>query len=69
VQAVIQTYKAISKRRFHSHPGLKLNRLGQRGFYDHVMRDEAELNRIRAYVEENPLRWALDRENLSGPFV
>jgi REP element-mobilizing transposase RayT len=69
VQAVIQTFKAISTRRFHALPGMKLNRLWQRGFYDHVIRDEAELNRIRAYVEENPLRWALDRENLSGPFV
>ena len=48
---------------------MKLNRLWQRGFYDHVIHEKAELNRIRAYVEENPLRWALDPENLSGPFV
>jgi putative transposase len=35
----------------------------QRSFYDHVIRDEASLNRIREYIATNPLRWCLDREN------
>jgi putative transposase len=37
--------------------------LWQSGFYDHVIRDEASLNRIREYIATNPLRWDLDREN------
>jgi REP element-mobilizing transposase RayT len=37
--------------------------LWQRGFHERVIRDERELARIRQYVAENPLRWALDREN------
>jgi REP element-mobilizing transposase RayT len=37
--------------------------LWQRGFYDHIVRDEADLDRIRRYIDENPLRWALDEEN------
>jgi putative transposase len=37
--------------------------LWQRSFYDHVIRDEASLNRIREYISTNPLRWDLDREN------
>jgi hypothetical protein len=28
-----------------------------------VIRDDAELEALRRYVAENPLRWALDREN------
>ena len=35
----------------------------QRDYYEHVIRDEASLNRIREYVQTNPKRWALDREN------
>ena len=35
----------------------------QRSFYDRVIRDDEELRALREYVEENPLRWALDLEN------
>jgi putative transposase len=36
----------------------------QRGFYDHVIRDEEDLERARRYIEENPVRWALDPDNV-----
>jgi hypothetical protein len=35
----------------------------QRNYYEHVIRNERELERIREYVATNPLKWALDREN------
>jgi putative transposase len=35
----------------------------QRSFYDRVIRNETELSGLRQYVADNPLRWALDREN------
>ena len=31
--------------------------------YERVIRNEKELNRIREYIENNPLRWQIDREN------
>jgi REP element-mobilizing transposase RayT len=37
--------------------------LWQRNYYEHVVRDEKELDRIRRYIDENPARWALDDEN------
>jgi putative transposase len=37
-------------------------RLWQRNYYEHVVRDEADLSRIRAYIEHNPARWAEDEE-------
>jgi len=37
--------------------------LWQRNYYEHVIRDEDELHRIREYILINPLRWELDREN------
>ncbi|MBN1641952.1 MAG: transposase [Anaerolineae bacterium] len=33
----------------------------QRNYYEHVVRDDADLARIRAYVATNPLRWVEDR--------
>ena len=38
-------------------------RLWQRNYYEHVIRDEDDLDRVRRYIEENPLRWDEDPEN------
>lgn len=39
----------------------------QNSYYEHVIRDEEEMNRIRQYIVDNPLQWELDRENpMSG---
>jgi len=38
-------------------------RLWQRNYYEHAIRDEDSLNRIRQYIVDNPVRWAFDREN------
>ncbi|HEU0197583.1 MAG TPA: transposase [Nevskiaceae bacterium] len=35
----------------------------QRNYYEHIVRNEESLSRIRAYIRDNPLRWTLDREN------
>lgn len=35
-------------------------RLWQRGFYEHIVRNEEELDIIRDYIRTNPLRWARD---------
>ena len=35
----------------------------QRGFYEHIIRNDADLYRIRTYIRNNPLQWALDEEN------
>ena len=35
----------------------------QRNYYEHVVRDERALDRIRRYIRENPVRWADDPEN------
>lgn len=37
--------------------------LWQRNYYEHVVRDEYDLLRIREYIRLNPTRWTLDREN------
>ena len=35
----------------------------QRNYYEHIIRNEAALNRIRQYIMDNPARWAEDPEN------
>jgi REP element-mobilizing transposase RayT len=38
-------------------------RLWQRNYYEHIVRDEAELNRLREYIFYNPANWSEDEEN------
>jgi putative transposase len=38
-------------------------RLWQRNYYEHVIRNEEELDAIRQYVADNPGRWEEDSEN------
>jgi REP element-mobilizing transposase RayT len=40
--------------------------LWQRNYYEHIVRSESELNRIREYISNNPLQWEMDRENPLG---
>ena len=35
----------------------------QRNYYEHVIRDQGSLQRIREYIINNPQRWDSDREN------
>ena len=58
----ITTHKYISgvrQNRWSSFPG----KLWQRNYYEHVIRNDDELNRIREYIINNPLQWESDREN------
>ena len=38
-------------------------KIWQRGYYDHIVRNEKELSNIRNYIQNNPLKWHLDIEN------
>jgi REP-associated tyrosine transposase len=42
-------------------------RLWQRNYYEHIIRDEAALARIRAYIENNPACWAADQLHPAAP--
>jgi putative transposase len=53
-----QSAKKINELR--AAPG---DKIWQRSFYEHVIRDDESLNRIREYIATNPRRWSLDREN------
>jgi REP element-mobilizing transposase RayT len=38
----------------------------QPNYYEHIIRDEKELNRIRKYIIENPIKWEFDGNNLDN---
>jgi putative transposase len=58
---IVRTYKAVSTHviRQSFNPGFAW----QRNYYEHVIRDDLSLERIRDYIANNPARWAEDEEN------
>ena len=36
----------------------------QPNYYEHVIRDQTDWERIHRYIESNPSKWARDEENL-----
>ena len=61
---VIRTYKAAVTTACHSR---QLDFAWQRNYYEHIVRNEQELAAIRRYIRNNPLKWALDRDNPANP--
>jgi REP element-mobilizing transposase RayT len=58
-------FKTVSTKRINVLRGTPGEPVWQRGYYEHVIRGEAELKRARNYIVSNPIRWAMDRENLA----
>ena len=63
---VVRGFKTYSGRRVNGLRGTPGVAVWQRGYYEHVVRNEEDMNRIRQYFQENPLRWSLKRENQEG---
>ena len=60
---VVGAFKSIATievNRFQSCVG---RRLLQQNFYEHVIRSVDSLEKIRAYIRQNPVRWFEDPEN------
>jgi len=61
LSSIIRGFK-IGVTKFCRENGHK-NFAWQSSFHDRIIRDESELNRIREYIQNNPLNWELDEEN------
>ena len=59
---IIRAYKSFTSRKINAIHGTAGTSAWHRSYYEHVIRDEAELNQIRNYIVENPLKWELEKE-------
>ncbi len=51
-----QSTKHINQK--HNTPG---TRIWQRNYHDHIIRDDNDLQRLRQYIQNNPMKWELDK--------
>jgi REP element-mobilizing transposase RayT len=68
---VFAYFKYQSTKSINQAQGALGCRLWQRNYYEHIIRDEKELQQIREYIINNPIQWAFDDENPErvGPTV
>lgn len=59
---IIRGYKSIVTKLYRQNN--VEYRIWQRNYYERVIRDQSELNRIRGYIKNNPANWQDDRNNL-----
>jgi len=60
---IVRGFKTWSARRINGKRNSSGTPVWQRDYYEHIVRDEDDLNRIRHYIAGNPAKWEEDSEN------
>jgi hypothetical protein len=63
---IIGRFKMVSAKNINLVRATSGLAVWQRNYYEHVIRNEASLNRIRQYIVDNPAQWEFDEENPGG---
>lgn len=66
VAAIVGSLKSAVSRRINQMRAVQRATVWQRNYFEHVIRDQESLLAIRHYVQTNPQRWELDKENTEG---
>lgn len=64
LEEIIAYYKYQSTKTINSVRNSSGVKFWQRGYYDHIIRNEKALDQIREYIRYNYIKWDMDRENL-----
>jgi len=63
IGSIIRGFKSAVARRVNDQRNTPGMPVWQRNYYEHVIRGEEDLNEVREYIINNPLKWDLDSEN------
>jgi REP element-mobilizing transposase RayT len=63
---LIGAFKTVSTKRVNELRHTPGTKLWQRNYWEHIIRDESELNRIRDYIRNNPAQWETDKLCVDG---
>ena len=61
--ALVAGFKSAATKTINQLRATPGNPVWQRNYYEHVIRNEKALNRIRQYILDNPAKWDEDPEN------
>lgn len=63
VGEIVRAFKARCTHAINQIRNTPRRPVWQRNYYEHIIRNEEEMNRIREYIIDNPARWAEDEDN------
>ena len=63
IPTIVRLFKSAATKRINLSRGTSGSPVWQRNYYEHVVRDQEDLNRIRQYIAANLSRWNDDIEN------
>jgi len=63
--AMIGQFKSLATKRIWALADINRHPIWQRNYYEHIIRDNLEYQRIVQYIENNPLQWHEDQLRLS----
>jgi REP element-mobilizing transposase RayT len=58
---IVRGFKSSVTKRVRQLPNMNDTRLWQRNYWEHIIRNENELNHIRNYIRHNPQKWETDQ--------
>ena len=61
--SLIAGFKAIVTKRINATPGTPGQRVWQRNYYEYVIRNQEDLERVREYIANNPVKWLEDYDH------
>lgn len=63
IPTIVRLFKSVTTKRINQMRGTPAVPVWQRNYYEHIVRNDKEMDRIRQYVVNNPMQWYYDREN------
>jgi putative transposase len=58
--AIVRGFKSSATKRLREISGNSDLKIWQRNYYEHIIRNEIDLQNIRQYITLNPLKWEID---------
>jgi REP element-mobilizing transposase RayT len=63
IGAIVPGFKSATTKQINEMRNTPGKPVWQRNYFERLVRDEDELNRIREYILQNPAKWAENKEN------
>jgi putative transposase len=60
---IVRALKTFSARRINAARGTPGMAVWQRGYYEHIIRNQRDLNRVREYIRSNPAQSQQNRKH------
>jgi len=61
IPTILRSFKSSTTQRCHTEFTKRVPRIWQKGYYEHVIRNSEDMDRISAYIEANPSNWEKDK--------